>query len=521
MKKMLCMLLALIMVLCVAGCGAKETPQETTKETQTAQTETKAPETEAEVADIAEITMIFWSLSGVIPKDVDVVAEAISEITREKIGVEVNLMILESGNYEQQINLMFAGGEPIDLMVTRPGGPLHFNSMLSQSQLTDITGLLEEYAPDLLSNLPERWSEGGLVDGKIYAVPSMGDKVTPLYFICRKDIVDQTGIDVSKITNLTELEPLLAAALEVAPELAPVGGGKNIIGVPYIINMDNEVVAYEALGDSDNSLISIMDGEGTTIKNTYEREEFIHEVELFSQWYEKGYIYKDAVTYAEGLRNLLATNLAFGYFGGVATGGQATESIGCGHEVVLIPMGNQPIATSKLRQFTWAVPSISAEPEAAVKFMNLMYSDADIVNLLCWGIEGTHYQTLADGTIDFIDGEDKDSCGYYVGDESSIIGNGYLAKVRTGQDVDLREQALELNKSTPVSEYVGFSFDSTGFENEIAEMTNIIAEYRPSLHCGFYTEELYGEFMQKMKDAGIDRYIAAVQEQFDAYLAAR
>jgi len=27
--------------------------------------------------------------------------------------------------------------------------------------------------------------------------------------------------------------------------------------------------------------------------------------------------------------------------------------------------------------------------------------------------------------------------------------------------------------------------------------------------------------MQKMKEAGVDRYIAAIQEQFDAYLAGK
>ena len=154
-----------------------------------------------------------------------------------------------------------------------------------------------------------------------------------------------------------------------------------------------------------------------------------------------------------------------------------------------------------------------------MKMMNLLYTDAEIVNLLTWGIEGVHYQTLEDGTIDFMDGEDASSCGYWIGDGTSIWGNGFLAKVRKGQDLDVREKCLEINLNAKVSEFLGFSFDQTGLENEISMMTMAIEQYRPTLQCGLYSDEFYNEFMQKLKDSGIEEYIAAAQEQLDAWVA--
>lgn len=76
-----------------------------------------------------------------------------------------------------------------------------------------------------------------------------------------------------------------------------------------------------------------------------------------------------------------------------------------------------------------------------------------------------------------------------------------------------------MNRNATVSEFLGFSFDSTGFENQIAGMTSTIMEYRPSFACGLYTESYYNEFIQKMNDNGVEEYIAAIQEQLDAWLA--
>lgn len=486
-------------------------------------TEGKAEENEdiaEEDEDIAEIEIMFWTLAG-LPRDTASVEEAINKITREKIHTEIHLNILESGNYVQQVNLMMAGDEKIDLMVTLPGGSAHFNSMTAQNQLTDLTELFSEYAPELLKTVPEKWMAATAIDGKYYAVPSFGDKVTPLYFVCRKDILEQTGISKEQIKSMNDLELLLSKAKELAPDLAPVAAARRVLGIPYFVDKDGNLVKYDGLGDGDNAIIGIMDKDGTTIVNNYEREEFTYTCELFRDWYDKGYIYKDCLNYNDVARQQVADNVAFGYFGTISTGAEVTESVFCNHEMEFILLdGNPLLTTSDLRRFTWAVPATSTEKEAAVKFLNLLYTDEEILNLMTWGIEGSHYRTMEDGSIDFIEGQDRDSCSYYIGDITPILGNGFLAKVRSGQAPDLRDQAKTLNLDANISQFVGFTFSADGLENEIAAMTNAVEEYRPSLICGAYTEDYYNEFMKKMTDVGVDRYISEIQKQLDDFLEA-
>lgn len=76
-----------------------------------------------------------------------------------------------------------------------------------------------------------------------------------------------------------------------------------------------------------------------------------------------------------------------------------------------------------------------------------------------------------------------------------------------------------MNLNATVSDFLGFSFDSEGFENQIAGITNAIAECRPSLASGLYTEDYYNDFIQKLNDSGAQEYIANIQQQLDAWLS--
>ena len=530
LKRTLAMLMALTMVAGAAACGNSEGSQNADTQAPAADDSAAAgddsaaadadADADAEPEDIAEIEVLFWTLNT-IPSDVDLVEEAINEITREKIATEVNLNILEMGNYTQQLNLMISGGEKLDLMVTLPGDSAHFNSMSSQNQLTDITDLLTEYAPELLETVPESWLSGTTINGRIYSVTSMGDKATPLGFACRTDILEETGIDPSTLKTADDFEELFAKVAELHPEMTPVAtGSQKILTAPYLIDTEGNFVKYDGLGDGDNSLVGIMDGDGTTIQNNYTRQVYLDTSLRFKEWYDNGWVYADGANYKETQEALVAGGACFGLFKCFATGAESTLTASCGNEMTIINIDPSPeINTGMLRKFSWAVPVTATEPEAAVKFMNLLFTDEEIINLITWGIEGTHYQVLEDGTIDFAEGLEAGNSGYYLGDETAILGNGFLAKVWTGNDPNLREQTYEVNMNATVSPYTGFSFNSEGFENQVAAITQTIQQYRPSFGCGLYTEDYYNEFLQKLEDNGVNEYIAYIQEQFDAWLA--
>ena len=211
----------------------------------------------------------------------------------------------------------------------------------------------------------------------------------------------------------------------------------------------------------------------------------------------------------------------FGFFKLVSGGslGAASMSQSVGYDMTVIELCDSVIDTLMIRKFTWAVPHCATEPEAAVKFMNLLYTDEEILNLITWGIEDVHYKTLDDGTIDFVDGQNASTCGYYLGDVTAILGNGFLAKVRTGQPANYREECLKLNQEATLSEFLGFGIDNTSLENTLTALTNVINEMRPSFSSGIEGSDQLDGFIEKLKAADVDSYVAAMQAQLDEWIA--
>ena len=112
-KRMLTCVLALAMLLSLAACGSGESDTKTTAaagsgETAAAGTEESYP----------TIKVMMSCLT--VPKDVAMVEEAVSAITREKIGANVEFIMMEYANQTQQLNLLLsAGDDSIDVFYVK------------------------------------------------------------------------------------------------------------------------------------------------------------------------------------------------------------------------------------------------------------------------------------------------------------------------------------------------------------------------------------------------------------------
>ena len=186
--------------------------------------------------------------------------------------------------------------------------------------------------------------------------------------------------------------------------------------------------------------------------------------------------------------------------------------------VTCVKVTTAPLSTTSCIKFAWAVPVTATEPEAAIEFMNLMYTDSRIENLLVWGIEGRDYQ-VTDGVAGFMDGQDANTVAYQTADY--MFGNQFLALPWTGQDADFRtEQKGDMDAVTQ-SKYFGFSCDSSSIQNELSAVANVISEYCPSLDSGVAPEGTYEEFIEKLESVNVQKIIDEYQSQLDEWLAAQ
>ena len=175
-KRLIAFFAALCMVLSmVAACGNSESSgsgnnaaADTTGSGKDTSGGDAAAADEEVLEDIREVNMLYLSM-GPIPTGLQAVEDAINEITENEINVHVNIEMIETGNYEQQVNLKTSSSEKVDLMVTMPSGSASFQNMAAQGQLMDITDLLPEYGQGVLDTVGDL-IKGTTLGGKVYGV---------------------------------------------------------------------------------------------------------------------------------------------------------------------------------------------------------------------------------------------------------------------------------------------------------------------------------------------------------------
>ena len=162
----------------------------------------------------------------------------------------------------------------------------------------------------------------------------------------------------------------------------------------------------------------------------------------------------------------------------------------------------------------YGVAYTSKNPEAAVEFLNLMYTNEELANLFIWGIEGRDHIINDDGTVSKTENTQYEC-------ETFFYGNPLLARPQKEKGADYNELCEEAIGEQLYSKYMGFVCDTEPITNALTACYNAKLEYMPSLICGSSGdwEADYEAFVQKLEDCGIEDVISYYQEQLDAWLA--
>ena len=127
------LLLAGVMAASLAACGSTSTGSTGNSDNAGASNEGASAENTGGSENNGEIVkLVVWGVGSADTEDCNEVAAAISEITREKIGVEIELV---RGQDAEQINLALTSGEPIDM--------LNYNNVNGSWLLLYVTTMLQ------------------------------------------------------------------------------------------------------------------------------------------------------------------------------------------------------------------------------------------------------------------------------------------------------------------------------------------------------------------------------------------
>ena len=447
--------------------------------------------------------------------DLQEVEDAVNEISVPEIGVRVHFVTVAISEMMTKLPLLAASNEKMDLVQS---GLLTTPSILaSQGLIQPMT----DYLSDAMKEKAGVMLHAGMIGDDIYAYPGTLYSSGCALFLYDKALAEEYNIEIPEIlTTPEDYDKLFSQIVES--------------GMPqYAVSMGDGVAAemsygniFDTLGDSTyiaNGCVLDVEN-GTTVENWYATDEYKQNCEMHRDWFEKGYALPDSISNGYAVFDSMMQGQVFGFFGRCSAGSNvAYWSAQTGKELGSIPIGTGEylLDTASTMNTAWSISSSSENPQKTADFLELMYNNLDITNLMDLGIEGKHY-VVNEGShiVDYPEGVDAGSVGYghtigTYGDQKGA----YFRAPLTDEFVDNLD--LWGPENAKVSRFMGYNFDTSSVSSEITAVIAEIGKYGPALNVGTVdTEEMLPTFLDALEAAGMSKIIEENQRQLDEWLAA-
>ncbi len=518
MKKAIAFAMAMMIgTVLLSGCGAtveNAADSQTTQENAAVQADSAE---EAEVTDdITEIKLVLMS-QGVVA-GWDEVEAKINEISTREIGVKIDVDWIEIGAWAQQMNLRLAAGDEMDLIMLTP--MMSFENLRSVDQLMDITDELQEYGQDILS-IDSVYLPSTTVDGRIYGIPNNFVKGGLACIDMREDVLEELGLleKAEAMNSFSELEEILLAVNENTDLTPMFVTGQNGFGLTVLGSIDassdsfDDIKALESLGDPYSMIFA--DPETDEVFCYYTTDSFRKDCERAAKFYSEGLMLADGANSSEPSITLFQANTLFAHVN-VSEPPKDREAMKnqYGYYLTGKELASIPVTRSKANMWGMAVPYTSSNPEEAVAFINLLFTNEEAANLMLWGIEGRDYTMIGEGKVQVNQDAAFRNMPFFT--PNSLICYDSMSGIE-----NYSEEVKAAYDNQAYSKYMSFFCDNEPVQNALTACYSAKMEYVPALLCGSTTdwESALDSFVQKLKDNGIDDVVAFYQEQLDAWIA--
>lgn len=479
--------LALALTMLLAACSGN------TDGTTTAGT---GGETNGSASDAPQevVSLDYWTIGGE-PGDLKMVNDHINEYTTEKIGVEINFHYSDWGAYSDRLTTMLNTQEYFDIAFG--AGIPDYVTHAQNGMFADLSESLNGPAKDLYDYVPaDLWTAMTLPTGVVYGVPAYKDSSMTQYLIFDEAMLQELGFEKEEFDSIESLEPLLAAYKEANPDKYPLMMNQG--GIDALLS-DYEPIAGRIVAKF-----------GTTeAVNIFAEEEVVNRFKMIREWNQAGYINPDANTLVDPVQG--APIFAAQGF----PGADANWSGNQGFDVVSNPFFG-PIYTNQSIQGSFTVVSAASKNvDKAVEYLMLQNIDEFVRNAVAFGVEDVHYEKTGDTTIVKLEADERYSVPAYS------QGTFFTMYTIDPNPANQWELVDEQNQEAEGSPLLGFIFDATPVEGELAALSNINTKYFGTLMTGSADVDSTLESMYAEQEAaGIQTVLEEAQSQIDAWIAA-
>ncbi|MBQ1860403.1 MAG: ABC transporter substrate-binding protein, partial [Clostridia bacterium] len=370
--------------------------------------------------------------------------------------------------------------------------------------------------------------DGVKVNGVLYGIPTNKELCVPEGLIINKTAANAIGWDVQPddptIKTTADLEPWLEKYKAAYPEKYPylmdgqAGRWADEPWCPDWAGMGSNSIAMKMAkqenGEFDETIYSIF--------ATPEQEEHIR---LMYKWGKAGYISPDAALTSFDYNGTFGRGDFLAFSQPLKGNGiKANEMYAANHttdfECVEITLQPKYVVTTHAGGSMFGIPVTCKNPEAAMKYLNLMHSDATLVNLMLFGAEGVNYTKVNDQQVEL-----TDQNWYGVHGGAWTVGNTKLQYVLTSEDPQKNALLQSYADDAIATASLGFRFVKDNVADQIAAVDSVVSEMANPLMCGQVDPDDPALGIEALKtaltDAGMDEIIAEVQTQYDAWKAAQ
>ena len=449
----------------------------------------------------------------------DDVWKNVSELAGDRLNADFQITFYPWGEeYKQKLQLQISSGDDFDLNFD--GDWLSYNTLVNQGAYLDIKDLAPVYMPEYYKYLSDnKMLKSTYVGDGMYCVPW-----TPLF-----NPRPWFGWWNANIENIVEQDPDAIKTIEDVDEF---------LFKVLEANPNSKYCLFESTGDYDiNTFLQpkynlakwdfhylTYDLTDPTCKMIPEEqtEMFKESAQYAKKWVDAGIFPRDAWT------NKPAHDTLGSGKGHVFSGFNMYEYIVYEDRYKdperfysLLYSDGLFVNKNPVNNLN-AINKNAKNPERALMFLDLIWTDQEFYDAVLYGIEGVTYVRNTVGELEFPEGIDASTSNWMEWSSQWgfwRIGRMQPTAARTKESWELNTTFMQKAENI-VAPLAGFVPNTDEIKTEIAARDALYVEYGAMLDYGLVTDldAALAEYIQKQKDAGLDKIIEVIQPQVDEFL---
>ena len=471
-----------------------------------------AAEAIANRTETAHLVLNWFTWSG-SPAGVSRIQDAMNELTGPALNIEVEMQVTDYASRSQSLTLQLSGGEQLDILYS---SGLGLTKAAQNDYVLDLEedNLIQTYGQDIIDTMGWDNINTSRVNGVLYGTPTQHDLAQGRYAIAARtdilkeaeafmDLTPDYDSDVWYVDGgLDDICTIIKALHDAEPNMNAYMSG---IGT-YWTSVDN-------LGGNVYGVLENWGKDTTEVVNYFETDTYKDMVNRMYDLNQYGCISPDAMTDTTANTAQVQAGTLISYVSNVKPGSRIQETTNCGTEMTMIQGGPDYTNSTQIGGFCWMIGYNTADPVAAMQYLNFMYESAEWNNLFMWGVDGVDNVEADDGTVTFTESSD------YTHSMQWLAPAEFKAHVQTGNPANLWEMYDDFNKNATISDASGFTFDTANVATQYTAVDNVYSQYQKAIEYGFSDPETsIDEMNNAMMTAGLQDIIDEKQAQLDAWL---